>query len=198
MPKNVWNRLRKNVLVSPINPRVARRARAHVLINAQSQSSYSKSLSLERMSDEVCILKRQAELMTSIRVALMGKTVDGPAPMSCSSQRAELLQQGCGDRFLTVVENETNFDCGRRRRHTIAAPCSSFSGVFGALTNIDVPGANKRIVHIACAPNVYRPTHEIEGGHPKLLSWSESKATTLGTLCRLNTSRQTAARTRCP
>ena len=29
---------------------------------------------------------------------------------------------------MTVVNDDTNVDCGRRLRHTIAAPCSSFSG----------------------------------------------------------------------
>ena len=57
-----------------------------------------------------------------------GKTVVGPAPTSWSFRRAELPEQGCGERFMTVVDDDTNVDCERRRRHTIAAPCSSFSG----------------------------------------------------------------------
>ena len=43
------------------------------VVHDHSQSSKSKSLSLEGMSDEVCILKRSAKLMSSIRVALMEK-----------------------------------------------------------------------------------------------------------------------------
>ena len=43
-----------------------------------------------------------------------GKMLGVPSPVSRSCQLAELLQQGCGDRFLTVVGDETNVDCGRR------------------------------------------------------------------------------------
>ena len=82
----------------------------------------------------VCTLKRPAELIDQHASGTHGKKVVGPAPVSWSSQGGELPQQGCGDRFLAVVENDTKVDCGRRRRRTTAAPCSSFSGVFGALT----------------------------------------------------------------
>ena len=58
-----------------------------------------------------------------------GKTVVGPSIVSRSCQRAELPQQGCGDRFLTVVDDDTNIDWRRRQRHSIAPPCCSFSGV---------------------------------------------------------------------
>ena len=57
-------------------------------------------------------------------------------------------------------------DCGRRRhqrRLRIAAPFSSFSGVFGALTNMDGPGDNNRIVRVSCAPNFCGRTQEIKG-----------------------------------
>ena len=32
---------------------------------------------------------------------------------------------------------------------------------------VDVPGVNKPIVYVACAPNVYKPTQETKGGHPE-------------------------------
>ena len=44
----------------------------------------------KELSDEVGILKRPAGLMTSIRVALMGKRSSWPAPVSQSCQPAEL------------------------------------------------------------------------------------------------------------
>ena len=37
-----------------------------------------------------------------------------PSTVSQSCQLTELLLQGCGDRFLTVVDDDTNVDCGRR------------------------------------------------------------------------------------
>ena len=63
-----------------------------------------------------------------------GKMVAGSAPMSWFL-RAELPDQGCGDRFLSVVDDD-NVDCERRWRHTIAAPCSSFSDACQALAII--------------------------------------------------------------
>ena len=87
-----------------------------IVIHAQSQSSQSTSLGLEEMPDEVCILGRPAELTTSIRVALMGKTVVGPAPTTWSFQRAELPDQGCEEGFMSVVDDYTNVDCGSLRR----------------------------------------------------------------------------------
>ena len=50
------------------------------VIHDQSQSPLSKSLGLEEMPDEVGILRRPAELMTSIREALMGERSSGPRP----------------------------------------------------------------------------------------------------------------------
>ena len=127
------------------------------------------------MPDEVGILGRPAELMTSIRVALLGKTVVGPAPMSWSSQWADLPQQGCGDRLLTVVDDDTNVDCGRRQRHIIAAPCCSVSGVFGALTNIDVPGVKKLAVHVASASQRPQANPRNQRGTPESVNLDEEQ-----------------------
>ena len=60
--------------------------------------------------------------------------------MSWSSQRAELPQQGGGDRFLTLVDDDT------LRR----APHSQESSEH---LQTHVPRINKRTVHVACAPN---------------------------------------------
>ena len=54
--------------------------KVETVIHDQCQSSQSKSLDLEEMPDEVRILRRPSELMTSIRVALMGKWSSGPRP----------------------------------------------------------------------------------------------------------------------
>ena len=54
--------------------------KVETVIHAQSQSPQSKSLGLEEMPDEVGILRRPTELMTSIRVALMGKRPSRPSP----------------------------------------------------------------------------------------------------------------------
>ena len=37
-----------------------------------------------------------------------------PSPVSQYCQLTEPLHQGCGDRFLTVVDDDTNVDCGKR------------------------------------------------------------------------------------
>ena len=59
-----------------------------------------------------------------------GKTVVGPSIVSRSCQLTELLNKAVEtDSFQTVVDDDTNIDCRRRQRHTIAAPCCSFSGV---------------------------------------------------------------------
>ena len=43
------------------------------------------------------------------------KTVVGPAPMTWSSHRAELPDQGCEERFMSAVDDYTNV-CGSLRR----------------------------------------------------------------------------------
>ena len=59
--------------------------KVETVIHDQSHSSLSKSLGLEEILDEVGILRRPAELMTSIRVALLGELSSGLRPSSSLS-----------------------------------------------------------------------------------------------------------------
>ena len=82
--------------------------KVETVIHDQSQSPQSKSLGLEEMPDEVGHCEAASGAHDQHTSGTHGKTVGGQAPMSWSFQRAELPQQGCGDRFLTVVDDDTN------------------------------------------------------------------------------------------
>ena len=72
-------------------------------VNSVTGSSSSHEYQLSDKPERI-ILKRPAEVMTSIRVALMGKrsACPRPCPGPVSGQK---FQQSCGDKFLAVVDD---------------------------------------------------------------------------------------------
>ena len=61
-----------------------------------------------------------------------GKAVVGASPMSWSFQRAELPDQGCKDRFMTVVDDFTNVDCRAPQVFSERLPTQTFQELINA------------------------------------------------------------------
>ena len=112
------------------------------VIRGHRQSSDSKSLNLEGMSDEVCILKRSAELTNRILLVLLVKCPSGPRPFPgpvsgqnfsnkavkpsssllwSTMHTTSTAKKSCSDppslRRAPHSQESRSFDCRRHGRH---------------------------------------------------------------------------------